>query len=192
MTSVLSAVDEKNATNDDEEIILDDVKLPDSLPATVKTLRAESKKWYLTVTWNETMTRPFALFVHTNHHEKTIIAADAVERLADLARRKGIPNQYVDESLAKSAGNDNATKIARMVSLNLRHGVLIKNIVAELNKIEDVFVGTFLFAIKKYLASFVKDGEKVEGQKCLECGGGNIVFQEGCSVCKDCGNSKCG
>jgi ribonucleoside-diphosphate reductase alpha chain len=192
MTSVLAAADEKNATNEDEEIILDDVKLPDSLPATVKTLRAENKKWYLTVTWNESMTRPFALFVHTNHHEKTIIAADAADRLTDLAARKGIPQQFIDECIAKSAGNDNATKIARVISLNLRHGVLIKNIVAELEKIEDVYVGTFLFAVKKFLGSFVKDGEKVEGETCQDCGGSHVVFQEGCKICRDCGSSKCG
>lgn len=192
MTSVLAAKDEKDATNDDEEIILDDVKLPDSMPATVKILRAESKKWYLTVTWNETMTRPFALFVHTNHHEKTVLAHDAVERLAKLAERKGIPEALISDNLSKVAGNDNATKIARMISMNLRHGVLIKNIVAELDKIEDAFVGTFLFAVKKFLGSFIKDGEKVEGEKCQECNSDKVVFQEGCKICQNCGSSKCG
>lgn len=192
MTSVLAAVDEKTATNDDEEIILDDVKLPDSSPATMKTLRGDSKKWYLTVIWNDTMTRPFALFVQTNHHEKNVIALDAVDRLSALAVRKGIPQQFIDEVHLKIAGNDNASKIARMISLNLRHGVLIKNIVAELDKIEEAYVGSFLFTIKKFLSSFIKDGEKIEGVKCSECGGSNVVFQEGCSVCRDCGSSKCG
>ena len=192
MTSVLSAKEEKDATDDDEEIILDDVKLPDSLPATVKTLRAESKKWYLTVTWNESMTRPFALFVHTNHHEKSVIAHDVVDRLAYLAEAKGIPERIILDNLNKIAGNDNATKIARMISLNLRHGVLIKNIVAELDKIEDAFVGSFLFAVKKFLGSFIKDGEKVVGEKCIDCGSENVVFQEGCKICQNCGSSKCG
>jgi ribonucleoside-diphosphate reductase alpha chain len=192
MTSVLAAVDEKTATNEDEEIVLDDVKLPDSLPATMKTLRAESKKWYLTVTWNDTMTRPFALFVHTNHHEKNVIALDAVDRLTNLAERKGIPQQFIDEVTFKISGSDNSSKIARMISLNLRHGVLIKNIVAELDKIEEAYVGSFLFTIKKFLGSFIKDGEKVEGEKCQECHGSNVVFQEGCKICKDCGSSKCG
>jgi ribonucleoside-diphosphate reductase alpha chain len=191
MTSVLAAVDEKTATNEDEEIILDDVKLPDSSPATMKTLRAESKKWYLTVIWNDTMTRPFALFVQTNHHEKNVIASDAVDRLSGLAQRKGIPQQFIDEVHVKIAGNDNASKIARMISLCLRHGILIKNIVSELDKIDEAYVGSFLFTIKKFLSSFIKDGEKVEGVKCSECGGSNIIYQEGCSRCADCSHSKC-
>lgn len=191
MTAVLSAKDEGSATQEDEEIILDNVQLPDSAPASMKTLKAEGKKWYLSVIWNETQTRPFALFVHTNHHEKNVTTSDAVERLIDLAVRKGIPQAHIDETLNKISSNDNASKIARVISLNLRHGVLIKNITTVLDKMEDVYVGSFLFQIKKYLSSFIKDGEKVEGSSCSECGG-TMVYTEGCSKCISCGNSKCG
>lgn len=192
MTNVLAAKDEKHATSADEEIILEDVKLPASSPATMKTLRAESRKWYLTVVWNEQQTRPFALFVHTNSHEKAVTTSDAVDCLLKLARKKGIPDRHIGTSLAKADGDSNSTKIARMIGLNLRHGVLIKNIVAALDTVEDVTVGTFLFQVKKFLASFIKDGEKVEGEKCLECGSDTVVYSEGCKVCRNCGTSRCG
>lgn len=192
MMTVLAAKDEKNATNEDEEIILDDVKLPDSSPATMKTLKAEGRKWYLTVIWNEQQTRPFALFVHTNSHEKSVTASDAIDRLADLARSKGIPERHIEGAMEKINSDTNATKIARMISLNLRHGVLIKNIVAALDRVEEAFVGSFLFQIKKFLATFIKDGEKVAGEKCESCGSTNIIFSEGCQKCGDCGSSKCG
>ena len=68
---------------------------------------------------------------------------------------------------------------------------LIKNIVAALEKVEDVYVGSFTFQIRKFLASFIKDGEKVVGVKCEMCGSDSIVYSEGCSVCKSCGSSKC-
>jgi ribonucleoside-diphosphate reductase alpha chain len=45
MATVLSAKEEKTADACDEEIILDDVKLPDSAPAVMKTIRAENRKW---------------------------------------------------------------------------------------------------------------------------------------------------
>lgn len=192
MTTVLAAKDEKHATTEDEEIILSDVKLPDSSPATMKILKAEGRKWYLTVIWNEKQTRPLALFVHTNSHEKNVTTANAVEILADLARKKGIPSKHVEASLEKITGDNNATKIARMISLNLRHGVLIKNIVRALDAIEDVIVGSFLFQVKKFLSTFIKDGEKVEGAKCDNCGSHRIVYSEGCMRCNDCGSSKCG
>ena len=191
MTAVLSAKDEKEATPEDEEIILENVKLPDSAPASMKTLKAEGRKWYLSVIWNETQTRPFALFVHTNHHEKNVTTSDAVEKLIDLAKRKGIPQEHIDEVMDKISSNDNASKIARVISLNLRHGVLIKNIVAVLDTMEDVYAGSFLFQIKKYLSSFIKDGEKVEGEKCQDCGSANVIYEEGCKKCVNCGSSKC-
>jgi ribonucleoside-diphosphate reductase alpha chain len=191
MTTVLAAKDEKDADLSDEEIILEDVKMAESTPATMKVLKAEGKKWYMTVVWNETQTRPFALFVHTNHHEKNVVAEGAVEALTALARNKGIPERHVESVLVKIASDNNATKISRMISLCLRHGVLIKNIVFALDKLDNAYVGTFLFAVKKWLSTFIKDGEKVDG-KCLECGSTQIVYREGCSVCLSCGSSKCG
>jgi ribonucleoside-diphosphate reductase alpha chain len=191
MATVLSAKDEKHAGPADEEIILDTVSLPDSAPASMKTLKAEDRKWYLSVVWNERQTRPFALFVHTNHHEKNVTTSDAVEKLTDLAVRKKIPQVYIDEVLAKISGNDNASKIARMISLNLRHGVLIKNIVNVLDSMEDIYIGSFLFQIKKYLASFIKDGETVQDEVCQECGSTNVIYEEGCKKCVNCGSGKC-
>lgn len=192
MTTVLAAKDEKNAQPGDEEIILEDVKLPDSAPATMKTLKAEGRKWYLTVVWNETQTRPFALFVQTNSHEKNTVASDAVDLLAALAKKKGIPKKHIESVLEKAAADNNTSKIARLISLNLRHGVLIKNIVSTLDKVDNAYAGSFLFAIKKWLSTFIKDGENVEGATCENCGSKHIVYSEGCMKCGDCGSSKCG
>lgn len=193
MTTVLAAKEEKNATAGDEEIIKEDVKLPDSSHAVMKMLKAEGKKWYLTVVYHETnVNRPFALFVTTNAHEKNVVADEAVDVLTKLARRKGIPKRHIDATLAKIEADNNSTKVARLLSLVLRHGVLIKNIVAALDKVENAYAGTFVFAIKKFLGSYIKDGEKVEDEKCLECGSDKVVFSEGCKKCISCGSSKCG
>lgn len=189
MTSVLSAVKETNEV--EEEVILEDIKLPDSLPATLKTLRAEGRKWYLTVILNEAQTKPVALFVHTNHSEKGVIAEDAAEQLIALAKAKGIPDKYIEDTINKSNHDSNATRISRLISLCLRHGILIRNIVASLDKV-DCFAGSFVFHIRKYLASFIKDGEKVQNETCQGCGSTNVVYQEGCKVCANCGSSKCG
>jgi ribonucleoside-diphosphate reductase alpha chain len=191
MTSVLAAKEEATADVYDEEIILDDIKLPDSLPAVLKTLRAEGRKWYLTVIQNELQTRPVALFVQTNAHEKSIIANDASEKLLGLARSKGIPEKHITDVEAKIVGDNNPSKICRTISLCLRHGILIKSIVAVLNQV-DCLVGSFVFHIRKYLASLIKDGELVADETCQECGSHNVVYQEGCKVCANCGSSKCG
>lgn len=192
MTTVLSASEEKTATDYDEEIILDDVKVPSQAPAMVSTIRAEGKKWYLTTIMDEGQKRPIAFFVHTNQHEKGVTTHTAVDELISLAREKGIPEKWIESTLEKIEKDNNATKIARAISLNLRHGVLIKNVVAAIEKVDDVFVGTFLFQIKKFLMSYIKDGEKVENGQCPECDSDNFVYSEGCIKCGNCGFSKCG
>ena len=191
MTAVLSS--KENETNGyDEEVILDSVKMNTSTDATMKVLKAEGRKWYMTVVWNETKTRPFALFVQTNNHEKSVTTHGAIDRLFQLAEDKKIPVEFVNGVKEKTEADSNATKITRVLSLLLRHGVSIKSIVSVMDKVDNVFVGSFLFQIKKYLSSFIKDGEKVDSEKCLECGADNVVYQEGCKVCKTCGSSKCG
>lgn len=191
MTTVLSAKEEKTADQKDEEIILEDVKLPDSAPATVKTLRAEQKKWYITVVSWEQANRPFAIFVQTNAKDKNIQTNNALEVLFGLAQNKGIPQRHINDVEEKINADNNAEKIARTISLLLRHGVLIKNIVGALDNVNEVYVGSFLFQIKKYLSTYIKDGEQVEDEKCPDCNS-QMVFQEGCRVCLNCSNSKCG
>lgn len=192
MTTVLSATDQK--TDLDEEIILADVKVPDNGIAEVKVLRdhegGSSRKWYVTVMLNENKA-PIALFVQTNAMEKTVTTNDAIDRLLTLAHRKGIPEKFVTGVEHKFIGDNNSTKIARAIGLLLRHGVRIKNIVAEIDKIEGITFSSFLFHIKKLLSSYVKDGEKLVGVKCIECDG-QLVYESGCQKCINCGNSKCG
>lgn len=191
MAAVLSVKETEN-NGYEEEVIIDSVKMPASTEASMKTLKADGKKWYLTVVWNETKTRPQALFVHTNHHEKSVTTHDAMDRLLTLAREKKIPEQYIESTEKKIESDTNATKITRVISLLLRHGVAIKNIIHVLSTIDNVFVGSFLFQITKFLATFIRDGEVSENEKCPECGAATIVYQEGCKVCATCGNSKCG
>ena len=174
-----------------EVINPDNVTLPDDAPARVKTLRAEGKKWYLTVTYLPGTEKPFALFCHTNSHEKSTQTSDAVERMLALARRKGIAERLVAQIEAKTVHDSNTSKLTRSISFLLRHGVLISNIVAELDNIEDVYVGSFLFQIKKFLANYILEGTIAVGHVCQDCGTA-LVFSEGCFKCPACGYSKCG
>lgn len=175
----------------DEVIIPTDVKLPDDAPARVKTLKAEGKKWYVSLIYHEATEQPFALFCHTNSSEKTAQTSDAVERLTALAQRKGILPEHIEKNADKIAHENNVGKLTRTISLLLRHGVRIRNIVAELDRMEDIFAGSFLFQIKKFLSRYISDGEIVSDSTCDNCSGA-LHFSEGCMVCTSCGNSKCG
>lgn len=177
---------------EEEKIIETDVPIPNDAPARMKVLKAEGKKWYLTVVYLPDSEKPFALFCTTNHNEKNAQTQDAVEKLLELAEDKGILKDHIEKLREKVKHENNVKKLTRAISLLLRHGVLILNIVTVLDKVENVFVGSFLFQIKKFLSQYIKDGQKVEGASCSNCGSTNIVYSEGCSMCRDCGSSKCG
>lgn len=191
MASVLSLKEEKESHNGLEETILKyDVKIPDNYEAKGVVLRAEGKKWYLHVPWLPHSDRPFALFVSTNHPEPTVITANTLEVLEELAREKEIPEEWIESNKAKCITQKNATKIARAISLLLRHGVAIKNIISALDKVE-ISPGTFVFQIKRYLASFLKNGTPAQGE-CPQCGSKKLIFVQGCKECTECRMSLCG
>lgn len=176
---------------DEEVVVATDIKLPDDSPARMKTLHAEGKKWYVSVVYHEGTEQPFAIFCRTNHREKSVQTSDAVERLLNLAESKGILQEHIESTKHKISHENNVDKLTRAIGLLLRHGVRVKSIVTELNKMEDVFVGSFLFQIRKFLSQYIKDGETVEGETCQQCGSA-IIYSEGCMKCIGCGDSKCG
>ena len=176
---------------DYEGVIVTDVKLPTDAKARLKTLKAEGKKWYLTVAYHPDSDLPFAVFCHTNNKEKSAQTSDAVTRLITLARSSGILEEHVKGLEDKIDQDNNVSKLTRVISLLLRHRVKIAAIVKELDKMEDIYAGSFLFQVKKFLSQYIKDGEKVEGSTCSNCGSSNLIYSEGCMQCADCGNSKC-
>jgi hypothetical protein len=118
-----------------------------------------------------------------------VLSEQAAEILIKLAREKKIPEHHVEDVISKLSTDNNSSKITRLISFCLRHGVLIRNIVNALDKVEDAYVGSFVFQIRKFLASYIKDGE-LSSDKCSECGG-EVIYSEGCKMCRSCGNSAC-
>jgi ribonucleoside-diphosphate reductase alpha chain len=98
-----------------------------------------------------------------------------------------------------------AEAIGRLVSLALRSGVHVRDVVAQIKGIggeHPVFRGKGLLlsipdAIawvleKRYLQDeHLKDISDIDAQRCPECNAA-LVFQEGCLMCQACGYSKCG
>jgi len=77
----------------------------------------------------------------------------------------------------------------RMASMGLRHGLPIQSIVEQLQKAtEDIT--SMASAAARTLKKYIKDGEKVSGQKCPHCNN-ELIYIDGCVSCSNCGHSKC-
>ncbi|WP_291865406.1 adenosylcobalamin-dependent ribonucleoside-diphosphate reductase [Maribacter sp.] len=83
---------------------------------------------------------------------------------------------------------------AKLISSTLRHGMPIENVVELINslQLDGESINTWKNGVARALKGYVQDGTKAEGQKCTSCQSINIIYQEGCLTCTDCGSSKCG
>ena len=78
----------------------------------------------------------------------------------------------------------------RSLSLMLRHGIPVIYIVDQLNKAsEDMF--SLAAATCRVLKKYIRDGQKVTGRTCPQCGSTELVYQNGCVMCLSCNHSAC-
>ena len=102
-----------------------------------------------------------------------------------------------------------AEAIGRLVSLALRSGINVKDVVEQLEGIggaSPVFSeGKLVMSIPDAIAAVLKkhfvspDGNGIETKKavdidlerCPDCGSRSLAFEQGCINCKSCGFSKC-
>ena len=83
---------------------------------------------------------------------------------------------------------------AKLISSTLRHGMPIEKAVELINSLqfEGESLNTWKNGVARALKRFVEDGTTAKGQKCDNCKSTNLIYQEGCLTCTDCGSSKCG
>lgn len=78
----------------------------------------------------------------------------------------------------------------RTISLSLRHGVPVTEIIDQVRKDKHSDVTSFASVLARVLKQYVSDGSKAAG-KCEACGG-ELVYSGGCVSCVGCASSKCG
>jgi len=87
---------------------------------------------------------------------------------------------------------------SKMVSAFLRHKLhlpSVLNIIDSLNMStngeEELNFGTWKSGVKRILKKWIKDSVEITGTICPECGSTNIIWQNGCKECQDCGFQGC-
>ncbi|QRR02811.1 adenosylcobalamin-dependent ribonucleoside-diphosphate reductase [Dyadobacter sandarakinus] len=82
---------------------------------------------------------------------------------------------------------------AKLISSTLRHGMPIEKVVDLISSLQlDEAINTWKAGVARALKRYIPDGTEAARQKCLNCSSTNLMYQEGCLTCKDCGSSKCG
>ncbi|MCC2591576.1 adenosylcobalamin-dependent ribonucleoside-diphosphate reductase [Chryseobacterium sp. MFBS3-17] len=82
---------------------------------------------------------------------------------------------------------------AKLISGTLRHGMPIENVVELINRMEldSESINNWKAGVARALKRYIADGTHASGS-CSSCGSDQVMYQEGCLTCKNCGSSKCG
>lgn len=190
MTEVLGSLDSGNKTEENKIIKTTAPKRPKTLDCDIYHVTAEGQKWIVIVGLLEG--DPYEVFafkpkhIHIPVRTKSGKLTKVKKGQYDLECEGGL----VIEDLSKHFKSDVQEALTRQLSTGLRHGADCKFIVDQLNKSEGTIV-SFSKAIARTLKKYVDENEK-SGESCPNCGENSLVYQEGCMVCLNCSNSKCG
>lgn len=133
---------------------------------------------------------PFEIFVvpinMATKYDKGIMVKEGD---GDYTLKCGDTDEYGVFKDVTSQMNGEYQNLTRMWSLMLKHGVHIVNIVEQIKKASES-VTALSKVVARVLSIYIPDGTQIK-LTCDECGSTEIVFEEGCSNCKNCGSSKC-
>ncbi|TAL61750.1 MAG: adenosylcobalamin-dependent ribonucleoside-diphosphate reductase [Bacteroidetes bacterium] len=177
-------------------------KRPKVLDADVIRFNINEEKWVAFVGLKES--RPYEIFTGIADEEifpipKSIIKGKII-KIKDEDGKTRYDFQYTDKYGYKKniEGLSHMFKpefwnYAKLISGVLRHEMPIQDVVnlVQSLKLDSESINNWKNGVERAMKKYIPNGTKAKG-KCGECGSDNLVYEEGCLICKDCGSSKCG
>lgn len=169
-------------------------KRPKKVNSKLHYFTVKGEKYYVAVGFLD-KDEPYEIFTGFNQDKKAEYIPKEVKDGIIIKNGRGdyvfIDNLTNEEYKLLNGHSDEAAEaLTRMISCALRHGSELGFIVHQLEKTKGDLM-SFSKCLARTLKYYIKDGTKITGENCQNCGSSNIQRDSGCSVCKDCGNSKC-
>ena len=179
-------------------------KRPQILEADVVRFQNNKEKWIAFVGLLEG--RPYEIFTGMADDEEGILLPRWVNEGFIIRNRDENGNTRYDFQFKNLKGykttieglshkfNPVYWNYAKLISGTLRFGMPLENVIGLINRLEldNESINNWKAGVARALKRYLPDGTEAIGQKCTECGSNEVVYQEGCLVCKSCGSSKCG
>jgi ribonucleoside-diphosphate reductase alpha chain len=177
-------------------------KRPKVLDCDVIRFNINEEKWVAFVGLKES--RPYEIFTGIADEEifpipKSIIKGKIIKNRDDDGNTR-YDFQYTDKyGYKKTMGGlshmfkPEFWNYAKLISGVLRHEMPIADVVNLIQslRLDSESINNWKNGVERALKKYIPNGTKAKG-KCGECGSDNLVYEEGCLICKDCGSSKCG
>jgi len=199
-------ISNKKEDGDDEERI-DSVfptKRPIELEADVVRFQNSKDKWVAFIGTIDG--RPYEIFTGLSDDEDGILLPRSVQNGKILKSinpdgTKRYDFQYINKQGYRTTIEGLSYKFnpifwnyAKLISGILRHGMPIHKVVDTVTSLQfdNDTINSWKAGVARALKKYVPDGTIAEGIICGECNSRNVIYQEGCLICPDCGSSKCG
>lgn len=179
-------------------------KRPVELEADVVRFQNSKDKWVAFIGTIDG--RPYEIFTGLSDDEdgillpRTITSGKIIKSIeADGTKRYDF--QYINKRGYKTTIEGLSYKFnpifwnyAKLISGVLRHGMPIHKVVDTVTslQLDNDSINSWKAGVARALKKYIPDGTVAEGAICGECGSHNVIYQEGCLTCPDCGSSKCG
>jgi ribonucleoside-diphosphate reductase alpha chain len=168
-------------------------KRPDSMPAKVVKRGGEGKKWYFTLCRDSEGGPLKEFFINTSDENQGHSVKDAIfEAVRAAMAASDVPEALVEAQWKKSAGDRDYIRLSRMMSIALRWGVPVFDLMAAVREAANggLTAGSLIFHVIHLLEEYAECPTGY--RKCGDCGSEDLVFDSGCYSCASCGSSKCG
>ena len=193
-----------NDTDTEETLTAFPTKRPQILEADVVRFQNNKEKWIAFI--GLLGDQPYEIFTGLADDEDGILIPRWVDNGLIIKNREEDGTSRYDFQYKNKRGykttieglshkfNPEYWNYAKLISSTLRHGMPIEKIVDLINslQLEGESINTWKNGVARALKKFVTDGTVAKGQKCDNCSSTNLIYQEGCLTCTDCGSSKCG
>lgn len=178
-------------------------KRPRELDADVVKFQNNKEKWIAFV--GLLNGRPYEIFTGINDEEegiflpKSVLTGSLIKNV-DENGNKSYDFQYTNKKGYKTTMeglqdkfNPEFWNYAKLISGVLRYGMPIDQVLKLVQDLElnSESINTWKNGVERALKKYLPDGA-AKGLKCNSCGLETLLYQEGCLMCKNCGNSKCG
>jgi ribonucleotide reductase alpha subunit len=168
-------------------------KRPDDLKCHIHAVSVKGDKWKVLV--GILHGKPYEIFCFPE--EQISIPANKTEGILqknghgryNLVIGTG-EDAWTIKNVAQLLLTDEHRMITRLLSTSLRHGAPLSAILGQLAKCEGD-VTTFSKALLRVLKKYITEEEYLEASRCRSCGSKQLVMEQGCLQCKDCGYSGC-
>ena len=210
-TGVLVALEKKEEKNENaaspEELIAQSEhphKRPAELECDVVRFQNNKEKWIAFVGLPDG--RPYEIFTGLADDEDGIFCPKSVTKgkivkTVDAAGNKRYDFEFINKRGYRTVipglsdkFNPEYWNYAKLISGVLRYGMPIDQVIKLVNGLEldSQSINTWKMGVERALKKYMPNGAKASGQRCPNCGGETLIYQEGCLICTSCGTSKCG